>query len=765
MSNFSIIPFRYIQRNNEHFISYNQFRKNNYFSENMQGIPICMMPYVEGICKLAEAHNFSITHDQVGLFTLRYENPLDNVVLTENSNDNIMRCENPPRQPLMALNQEYSIHEQLLGDEQIGAMSNAVDQTQSDEQLVALSPAEEGKFLQHETNRTILRNEHQDIANASNKHGAIPKKSGSDISIVKHDDMASYDISNSVITDIKQDENLIENVNDIHEVNNEREIDIKETEFGWIEYSNKLCPGEYTISFGDSYSHPFCTCSHWLLYRLPCVHMFAVFSKVPGWRYDMLSPLYRVSPVLDIDYSCINYPIIRSLADQNCQTYIPAVVSVETQTHFTQEANIFENLNVKGVATEQLLGQTKDFFQCINKMAFLFKDKFLHRKLCGQLKQLEDNLIVTCNKMDPCTVFGEIGHALKQPTFHKENGKPLKISNLNLEQISEATGKSKQCIMESRYVPKIIPKTHSEITVSMIELPDGRNLESVLYALSRNNPSLKVLSASRIIKTVSTVQKPAVKSYTSTDFMLNENKGPKSIPSKIVTKNIAPNSEACEKPVVFRILPGATFNKGTSTNAVSSGETTVELDVNKAVPIHLEKTPSDVCIKEHAPVETVVDDFNSSNRKRTYPLLVSPPDNNGKKIKVRFDAIPQLRTSSGIICGENQITNSDYQMENNFDLIGQSGLKEKLVLDGISDLYGKSDLDGKLHLNNKTDIDDNSYTLVPSESPPTDKVMIKLEEAELESLAGINVKIYKSQIKSSHENTINQNDVVKTEDI
>ena len=104
-------------------------------------------------------------------------------------------------------------------------------------------------------------------------------------------------------------------------------------------------------------------------------------------------------------------------------------------------------------------------------------------------------------------------------------------------------------------------------------------------------------------------------------------------------------------------------------------------------------------------------------------------------------------------------------MEYNFDLIGQSGLKEKLVLDGISDLYGKSDLDGKLHLNNKTDIDDNSYTLVPSESPPTDKVMVKLEAAELESLDGINVKIYQSQIKSSHKNTINQNDVDKTEDI
>ena len=70
-------------------------------------------------------------------------------------------------------------------------------------------------------------------------------------------------------------------------------------------------------------------------------------------------------------------------------------------------------------------------------------------------------------------------------------------------------------------------------------------------------------------------------------------------------------------------------------------------------------------------------------------------------------------------------------MENNFDLIGQSGLKEKFVLDGISDLHGKSDLDGKLHLSNKTDIDDNSCKLVPSESPATVKVMIKLERLNL----------------------------------
>merc|ERR1740124_810382 len=56
-----------------------------------------------------------------------------------------------------------------------------------------------------------------------------------------------------------ESENAIGNpiASDLRSESTEREIEIKETEFGWIEYTNKLSVGEYTISFGDSTSHPF----------------------------------------------------------------------------------------------------------------------------------------------------------------------------------------------------------------------------------------------------------------------------------------------------------------------------------------------------------------------------------------------------------------------------------------------------------------------------------------------------------------------------
>lgn len=734
---------KYIQRNNEHYNFYTQFRRKCYFSESMHGVPVTMLPYIEGICKFAEVYNFSISHDQLGLFTVRYEEHVQNVDLavgnvnlTENDqSNNVIVCTNPNQQSLLTQGQDTT---NMAGQLHVSPVE---DQMQTNDQLVVVtSPTENNSFSQDDTNLVILCNEDQD---AMLEHDTTTTTS--------QPNLTTCDITNPVLTYMKPEESQISNLN-----NDEREIEIKETEFGWIEYSSKPCPGEYTISFGDNYSHPFCTCSHWLLYRLPCIHMFAIFCKVPGWRYDMLSPLYRVSPVLDIDYSCVNYPLNPPLVDQNNQTLCPGLVSAETQTHSLQDECIFETLNVKGLAIEHLLGQTKDFLQYVNKMAFLFKDKFLHRKLRVQLKDLVDSLVIRVKKKDNCMMFGDISHVLKPTGIHKENGKPLKISTLNLEQIADATNRSKQAFSE------VNMKSNNEITVSMIELPGGRNLESVLQALSKNNSNVKVVSASRIIKSVTGEQKPKAKHYTTPN---NNDTTNIRIPSKIVTKNIAPN-DTSEKPVVFRILPSASFNKGGATPAASetTSETMVELDVNKALPIHLEKTPDKNVITKTTtiPME-LVKEIISLNGKRSYQLS----DSEENDTKIPCTSLPSYLVSGthplpNHIINQQLVDNSNIEVEVDENMI----IDHHVITESeMQQLINEAALKKAVEFNNFV-----SAESAEAEHFVNNEDTIKLEDSpppELGPISGINIKLYSSPHTKNIPQDLNVvcGDTVKPEEL
>lgn len=178
------------------------------------------------------------------------------------------------------------------------------------------------------------------------------------------------------------------------------EMDMTETEFGWIEYSSKVVPGDNTISFGDSFSHPFCTCSHWLLYRLPCVHMMAIFYRTTGWKYDMISPLYRSSPLHEIDCSAIEFPIDYSpdfpfAYDKDTQTDFEAPVATATQT--LQDMDRVLEVPSKIWDYFIVLTQTRNFLKHLDKMAFLFKDKNVHLKFRQQvadvINQLENDAL------------------------------------------------------------------------------------------------------------------------------------------------------------------------------------------------------------------------------------------------------------------------------------------------------------------------------------------------------------------------------------
>jgi len=72
-----------------------------------------------------------------------------------------------------------------------------------------------------------------------------------------------------------------------------------------IDHENILENGEFTVSFGDDLNLPFCTCSYWLNYKIPCLHMYIIFTNTTGWCYTMLSSLYRSNNSFQIDYTYI----------------------------------------------------------------------------------------------------------------------------------------------------------------------------------------------------------------------------------------------------------------------------------------------------------------------------------------------------------------------------------------------------------------------------------------------------------------------------
>ncbi|XP_066927371.1 uncharacterized protein [Clytia hemisphaerica] len=156
---------------------------------------------------------------------------------------------------------------------------------------------------------------------------------------------------------------------------------------------------EYTVSFGDSTSYPFCTCSHWQQHKLPCHHMFHVFQAVPGWGFDMLSPVYRMNNKLHFDHSCIEThqkSKISHLLNKAVQTSEELPCTVQTP----QNRDIFQPISSLQM-TGQLHRQVSDLLFHLNKSSFLFKDIVTYKRLRNQLTDLFKASHVTLTNDNP----------------------------------------------------------------------------------------------------------------------------------------------------------------------------------------------------------------------------------------------------------------------------------------------------------------------------------------------------------------------------
>ena len=62
---------------------------------------------------------------------------------------------------------------------------------------------------------------------------------------------------------------------------------------------------------------PSCSCKDWLLYNLPCKHLFAVFSLHPEWDWDKLPGAYQNQPRLMLNLD-VCLPSAQAQSPQPC---------------------------------------------------------------------------------------------------------------------------------------------------------------------------------------------------------------------------------------------------------------------------------------------------------------------------------------------------------------------------------------------------------------------------------------------------------------
>ena len=98
--------------------------------------------------------------------------------------------------------------------------------------------------------------------------------------------------------------------------------------FSVVSFTNNLSEC-YKAYFGNEHEMPKCSCYHWCKTGYLCKHFFAVFEKFPSWSFNALSPIYIISPFLNLDKTVIPLLKKNTLLDT---------------THTKKQSEIFSNL-------------------------------------------------------------------------------------------------------------------------------------------------------------------------------------------------------------------------------------------------------------------------------------------------------------------------------------------------------------------------------------------------------------------------------------
>ena len=157
-------------------------------------------------------------------------------------------------------------------------------------------------------------------------------------------------------------------------------------------FSVQGCGGDddimHTVSFGDSNSFPSCDCHDWQRFKLPCVHLCAVFNSYPGWTWDMLSVAYKSSPVLNVDWSFVpenSEDLPGNIVDKSTQTTDATLISNSPQ--LSRMAKMADSRRL--TETPQVLAsQCRGLLQQLSKLQLAHHSRDNLYRLKSELKEL-----------------------------------------------------------------------------------------------------------------------------------------------------------------------------------------------------------------------------------------------------------------------------------------------------------------------------------------------------------------------------------------
>lgn len=304
------------------------FIKNNDIPQCCQGLPLITIPYLLPIAETAVTTNFSISKDLSGNFIVSYEDPLTITLVGESTlkqNEESIKILSQDITNEITTNPVDHIIEAVEQIIEINKSENNIATNQLIETEQIDFDAE--NYLNHKINAIASESVHQkqrnsEISDDNSNHTATRN---SEIS----DDNSNHaaPIANDAVVIHNNQNNQANKTNKTVQITSKQQLEIKKEivsiksnnfDFGQIEINSLLEEGEFLISFGDIESFPVCTCSHWQTYKLPCIHMFSIFYNLPGWSYEMLSPLYRSNNIFNLDTSAVW--LTKTMSSIACQT-------------------------------------------------------------------------------------------------------------------------------------------------------------------------------------------------------------------------------------------------------------------------------------------------------------------------------------------------------------------------------------------------------------------------------------------------------------
>jgi len=159
----------------------------------------------------------------------------------------------------------------------------------------------------------------------------------------------------------------------------------------------------FSLSFGDATSYPFCLCTYWQSFKIPCVHMVHVFSTVPGFTYEALSSLYRYNSLMLLDHSVVNISktfitteIIESRSKStqfkvytNEQSTSTTEEKVESEVKFFLKDDVLKDL-YDNLETQNMWQNVTCLIFQLEKLSNIFEESS-YKKILSELKSFSYN--------------------------------------------------------------------------------------------------------------------------------------------------------------------------------------------------------------------------------------------------------------------------------------------------------------------------------------------------------------------------------------